>query len=114
MMPEANSSKRSGGQDVLDVVIGGQCAQGLRCPERATTIVSLAYAQAFRLIGFGPIEADLHLMIGEGDVELAGGSTPRPRVVLIGALQGLAALVGTDLLVDSSISTRPRDKTSAP
>jgi hypothetical protein len=113
-MPEANPYKKSGGQDVIEVVIGGQGALGLKCPERATTIVSLAYAQAFRLIGVGPIEADLHLVIGEGDVEIAGRPKPRPRVVLMGALQGFAALVGADLLVDSSISTSPRDNTSAP
>jgi hypothetical protein len=113
-MPEANPNKKSVGQDVIEVLIGGQYAQGLKCPERATTIVSLAYVQAFQLIGVGPVEADLHLMIGEGDVDIAGCPEPRPRVVLIGALQGFAALVGADLLVDSSISTSPRDNTSAP
>ncbi len=113
-MPEANPSSKSGGQNIVEMVIGGQCAQGLKCPERATTIVSLAHVQAFRLIGVGPVEADLHLMIGEGDVEIAGRAMPRSRVVLIGALQGFAALVGTDLLVDSSSSTSPRDNTSAP
>lgn len=113
-MPDASPNRKRGGPDIVEVMIGGECAPGLKCPERATTIVSLAYVHAFRLIGVGPAEADLHLALGEGQIEIAGVGMPRQRVVLLGALQGFAALVGADLLADSSISTRPRDKTSAP
>jgi hypothetical protein len=113
-MPDIALTRKQGGSEIIEVVIGGEPAPALKFPERATTIVSLAYVHEFKLIGVGPAEADLHLALGEGRIGIAGRPEPNPRIVLLGALQGFAALVGADLLADSSISTSPRERTSAP